>query len=332
MCPPHSTRPRNHQAVFGQWGSAWGQQESPVLRHWNCPAPSYPAPNTQCHRLLIFYPFSLVGRLMYCAINKSIPRLPPSEFRRVYVIPAVASFERDVMTSLTCHNTEIPLPNTVFQPLARLRWHLQHHLLPQHQLSPNAGTSHLQLPWQSPSLWVPISRHPVGIRGRGMSSSSCSDLLTSHLPTMGTKTSGSPHFFLVPHAFFLVSSHTHSLCPSLPFHFFSFYLTPWASEGANISLPSEEKRFYDWRWSNRTKVCSKWAGPQWTGTRKQPSLKELNTQLDPMFSWRVMVIENYSKKCFPLLELLGFARSLLMSDCSCVSFWPSREKQAMPAD
>lgn len=175
--------------------------------------------------------------------------------------------------------------------------------------------SHLKLSWQSPSQEVPISpRLQVGVRGRETSPSSCPDLLTPHLPTLGIKASESLHIFLAPQAFFLVSSPIHSLCPPLPFHFFSFYLTPRGSEGANISFPSGEKRFYDRRWSNRTKVCSKC-----TGTRKQPCPKELGTQLDPMFSWRLTLLENSSKKCFSLLELLEFALSLLISHCSCVT-------------
>lgn len=99
------------------------------------------------------HPLSLVGRLLYCALNKSIPWLPPPGFPGVHVIPAMASFKGDVITSLTCHNTEIPLPNAHFSSHWQSRWlHLQYHPLPQHQLSPSAGTSHLQLPWQSPSL------------------------------------------------------------------------------------------------------------------------------------------------------------------------------------
>lgn len=43
--------------------------------------------------------------LLYSANNTSIPSLSPSEPPKVRVIPAVVSFERDVMTTLTCKIT-----------------------------------------------------------------------------------------------------------------------------------------------------------------------------------------------------------------------------------
>lgn len=41
--------------------------------------------------------------------------------------------------------------------------------------------------------------------------------------------------------------------------------------------------------------------------------------MDLLFSWRPMLLENYSKIPVSPLELLGFSLSLLMGDCSCVS-------------
>lgn len=71
--------------------------------------PHTTTPSIYRHRLIIHL-LSLVDRLLYCAINKSIPCLPPPEFPRVHAIPAVASFKRDVMTNPICHN----IPNTHF--------------------------------------------------------------------------------------------------------------------------------------------------------------------------------------------------------------------------
>lgn len=77
--------------------------------------------------------------------------------------------------------------------------------------------------WNCPA---PCPAHlKVGDRGRGMSSSPCPDLLT-HLPTTGIKTSEPLHIFLVPHAFFLASPHTRSLCPPLRLSLLQLFFDP----------------------------------------------------------------------------------------------------------
>lgn len=90
-------------------GKCLGEQESPVLRHRHCPAPSYHCSQHPLSQLLNLFPLWSD----FCTVL-SINQLPPPELPRVHVIPAGASFERDVKTSLTCPNTEIPLPNTHF--------------------------------------------------------------------------------------------------------------------------------------------------------------------------------------------------------------------------
>lgn len=58
VCPPHSTRPSNHPAVFGQWGrEVPGSNRSPLSSGSETTLhPHTTVPNTHCHRLLIFLP------------------------------------------------------------------------------------------------------------------------------------------------------------------------------------------------------------------------------------------------------------------------------------